>query len=490
MKKLMKKQTIILIVLCTSLQVFAQNPIVFEKLYFSENYPFGTGARCVAQCNDGGYLIGGYSYFGWYQMRQLLLKTDSLGNEEWRNYYGTIPCHDNQIWDIEQLPNGNYVCCGSGTFTEPSDNDLAPWNSIIMSVDTAGNLLWYHEINLGQYEKFNSLIINNNKIYCAGWADEPPTKEYARPIWAICNIDGSNLQTFTPEYPFQQGDKIIRGICKQNDSIFHITGDMGNYSFIISINQFGDTLQTKTIGSGYPSQLTLYDIAYIDGEIICVGLINENNIDYEHSAYYAKFDNSLNLINDYWYPFENEEEVMFCKKVLAEPNGDFIIAGIIGTPDRDWEIWIKKHSYNNEILWERCMGGGPSGDELQDIIKTSDGGYVILSTSRSFSDSSVICLVKTDSMGNGNYSSPVPIANSKPQQINIYPNPASNHCYIEFNNNLDSEFIEVYNLTGALVLRCKVENRKQTLNTSTLKAGLYIITDEKRSFTKKLIINN
>jgi hypothetical protein len=486
----MKEQMLILIILCVTSFAFAQNPIVFEKLYFSETYPYGTGARCVAQCNDGGYIIGGYSYFGWYQMKLMLLKTDSLGNEEWRNYYGAIPCHNNQIWGIEQLTDGNYVCCGSGSFTEGSGNDLAPWNSIIMSVDNAGNLLWYHEVNMGQYEKFNSLIINNNKIICAGYADEPPTKENARPIWAICNIDGNNLQTFSPEYPFQQGNKIIRGICKQNDSIFHIAGDMGNYSFIISINQFGDTLQTKTIGSGYPSQLTLYDIVYINGEIICAGLINENNIDYEHSAYYVKFDNTLNLINDYWYPFENEEEVMFCKKVLAEPNGDFIIAGIIGTPDRDWEIWIKKHSYNNEILWERYMGGGPGGDELQDIIKTSDGGYVILSTSRSFSDSSVICLVKTDSMCNGNYSSPVLPINNNLTDVSVYPNPANNMCCIEFPDHLISEYIEIYSLTGVLVQKCRIENRKQILNISTLKAGLYIITDEKKSFTKKLVINN
>jgi len=485
----MKKQILILIILCVTSFAFAQDPVVFEKLYFSETYPFGANARCVAQCNDGGYIIGGNTFFGWYQGKLMLIKTDSLGNEEWRKYYGAIPCCNNMILDIKQLPNGNYICCGNGSFTEPSGNDLAPWNSIIMSVDTAGNLLWFNEINMGGgQEKLNNLIISNNKVICVGWADEPPTKEDARPTWAICNLDGSNLQTFSPQYPNQQGDICIFGICKQNDSIFHLSGKMGNYSLIISINEFGDTLRTKTIGTGYPSQLTFYDVAYNNGEVVCVGFNNENIIDYPHSAYYAKFDNSLNLINDYWYPFENEEEVMFCKKVLAEPNGDFIIAGIIGTPDRDWEIWIKKHSY--EILWERCMGGGPSGDELQDIIKTSDGGYVILSTSRSFSDSSVICLVKTDSMCNGNYSSPVqPVSNSL-NYVNVYPNPATNNCYIEFIDNIISEYIEIYSLTGVLVQKCRIENRKQILNISTLKAGLYIITDEKKSFTKKLIINN
>ncbi|MDY0161184.1 MAG: hypothetical protein RBR64_07580, partial [Bacteroidales bacterium] len=380
----MKKQILILIILCVTSFAFAQDPVVFEKLYFSETYPFGANARCVAQCNDGGYIIGGNTFFGWYQGKLMLIKTDSLGNEEWRKYYGAIPCCNNMILDIKQLPNGNYICCGNGSFTEPSGNDLAPRNSIIMSVDTAGNLLWFNELNMGGgQEQLNNLIISNNKVICVGWADEPPTKEDARPTWAICNLDGSNLQTFSPQYPNQQGDIYIAGICKQNDSIFHLSGSMANHSVIITINQFGDTLRTKTLGTGYPSQFTIYDIEYSNGDIICVGTNNINIVDYPHSAYYAKFDNSLNLIDDYWYPFENEDEVMWCIKVIAEPNGGFLVAGLIGTPDRDREIWIKKHNSNNELLWERYMGGGAGSDALQDIIKTKDGGYAVLSFSSS-----------------------------------------------------------------------------------------------------------
>ena len=487
----MKKQILILIILCVTSFAFAQDPVVFEKLYFSETYPFGANARCVAQCNDGGYIIGGNTFFGWYQGKLMLIKTDSLGNEEWRKYYGAIPCCNNMILDIKQLPNGNYICCGNGSFTEPSGNDLAPRNSIIMSVDTAGNLLWFNELNMGGgQEQLNNLIISNNKVICVGWADEPPTKEDARPTWAICNLDGSNLQTFSPQYPNQQGDIVIRGMCKQNDSIFHLTGDMGNYSFIISINQFGDTLQTKTIGSGYPEGLRFRNIGFANNKLICVGEKFVNIIESDVQAYMMFLDVNFNIINDYWYPYENEEEKMFAKNVLAEPNGDFTVAGIITTPDRDWETWIKKHNSNNELLWERYMGGGPSGDELYDIIKTDDGGYAVLSFTSSFSDTSAICLVKTDSMGNGNYSSPVlPISNSL-NYVNVYPNPASNNCYIEFIDNIISEYIEIYSLTGVLVQKCRIENRKQILNISTLKAGLYIITDEKKSFTKKLIINN
>jgi hypothetical protein len=103
---------------------------------------------------------------------------------------------------------------------------------------------------------------------------------------------------------------------------------------------------------------------------------------------------------------------------------------------------------------------------------------------------SAISLIKIDKNGNGNYSSPVLTISNSLNYVNVYPNPASNNCYIEFSDHLASDYIEIYNLTGVLVLRSKIETNKQNLNISQLKSGLYIITDEKRSFTKKLIINN
>ncbi|MDD4236895.1 MAG: T9SS type A sorting domain-containing protein [Bacteroidales bacterium] len=488
----MKKQILItLTILFSTSFAFAQNTIVFEKLYYTNDYPGVSCARCVTQCNDGGYLLGGYATFGaWYDQKMLLLKVDSLGNEEWRKHYGEIPSSYNMIWDLQQLQNGNIICCGSGSFIDGSSNDLKPRNSIIICVDSVGNMLWYNEANLGQKEEFNNLVINDNKVICSGWAKNPPTKDYAKPILGICNTNGEELNSRTLDIDNTENDMFVRSICNLSYSKNAIVGDYGSKSFLCTINNQGDTIQTKIIGNDSPSQQTLYDITFIDGEIICCGLINDNIIDNAHNAYFAKYDNSLNIISDFWYPFENEEEIMFAKKVVAEANGDFIVAGVIGTPDRNWETWIKKHNSNNEILWEKCIGYETGSDEIQHLIKTADGGYAILVFFNNYDGPSAISLIKIDKNGNGNYSSPVLTISNSLNYVNVYPNPASNNCYIEFSDNLASEYIEIYSLTGVLVLSYKIENKKQMLNTSQLKSGLYIITDEKRSFTKKLIINN
>jgi hypothetical protein len=235
-------------------------------------------------------------------------------------------------------------------------------------------MLWYNEANLGQKEEFNNLVINDNKVICSGWAKNPPTKDYAKPILGICNTNGEELNSRTLDIDNTENDMFVRSICNLSYSKNAIVGDYGSKSFLCTINNQGDTIQTKIIGNDSPSQQTLYDITFIDGEIICCGLINDNIIDNAHNAYFAKYDNSLNIISDFWYPFENEEEIMFAKKVVAEANGDFIVAGVIGTPDRNWETWIKKHNSNNEILWEKCIGYETGSDEIQHLIKLPTEG--------------------------------------------------------------------------------------------------------------------
>ncbi|MDD3876294.1 MAG: T9SS type A sorting domain-containing protein [Bacteroidales bacterium] len=78
--------------------------------------------------------------------------------------------------------------------------------------------------------------------------------------------------------------------------------------------------------------------------------------------------------------------------------------------------------------------------------------------------------------------------------ITIYPNPANNFIRIEsyFHFNQDDFIIEIFNITGQLVLKMKF---RQEINTESLQNGIYIlkITDIKRNSqilsNKKLVIN-
>lgn len=91
--------------------------------------------------------------------------------------------------------------------------------------------------------------------------------------------------------------------------------------------------------------------------------------------------------------------------------------------------------------------------------------------------------------GVGNTSSLAP-------EFNLYPNPASNHCYILFGEiNIEKARLYLVDIYGRMVLNQDlwtkdIDNRNYLLDVSTLDAGIYILTVEAEGnrYSKKVIV--
>jgi len=79
-------------------------------------------------------------------------------------------------------------------------------------------------------------------------------------------------------------------------------------------------------------------------------------------------------------------------------------------------------------------------------------------------------------------------------QINIYPNPASNLLNIEFSNSYFNDGkpsqIKIVNVLGESIYKSTISNQQSTINLSQLPKGFYFVIAEKnnRILKKKLII--
>ena len=64
----------------------------------------------VIQTPDGGYLLGGFRYDPavYHSLNALVIKTDSLGNEEWTKTYGN-PNVDDDMAHVALADDGNYL---------------------------------------------------------------------------------------------------------------------------------------------------------------------------------------------------------------------------------------------------------------------------------------------------------------------------------------------------------------------------------------------
>lgn len=123
----------------------------------------------VVQTNDGGYAIGGYKFkpgYG-YSGDPLIIKTDSLGNEEWRINPGNPDVGDNKVM-LTLTENGNIIA-GTNYGTQQSGDNR--WTICkIMKITPIGEIVWDNNYGDPGYDNvlLSTTILSDGKIVSTG----------------------------------------------------------------------------------------------------------------------------------------------------------------------------------------------------------------------------------------------------------------------------------------------------------------------------------
>jgi hypothetical protein len=106
----------------------------WNKLFGGSN---DDGATSVQQTTDGGFIISAYtSSFGMGSVDAWLIKTDSLGNLEWDETYGGYS--SDGAWCVQQTTDGGYILTG-WTFSSGPGYVGNVW---LVKTDAVGTLQW------------------------------------------------------------------------------------------------------------------------------------------------------------------------------------------------------------------------------------------------------------------------------------------------------------------------------------------------------------
>ncbi|PSJ71711.1 hypothetical protein C7N43_37945, partial [Sphingobacteriales bacterium UPWRP_1] len=144
----------------------------------------------VLATSDGGYIIAGRQRTFNQNGRFFVLKTDSLGNEEWSSQYH--PLQHGAAFSIFETDTG-YVVSGYVEYFQ-TDGDL-----FIMEIDKQGNVVW--EKNYGGNESDSAgLLLKNNSNTCF-IANTMQQNNVYRPWVALLNSIGDTIwsKTFNQE---------------------------------------------------------------------------------------------------------------------------------------------------------------------------------------------------------------------------------------------------------------------------------------------------
>lgn len=242
--------------------------------------------------------------------KAILIKTDSLGNEQWRKYFFNGPL--NSGVNVIQTPDKGYaISCYLWTFG--THQIAAPY---IVKTDSMGNEQWRHYID---------------------WVD----------------------QRHGPMYLQNSADNTIVGAYSYSDSVSYPSNDSFNRDALIKIDLVGNVLYDKKYNKMERNKWTMSVSISDNGRIIITG--------YKFSPFSHRVGYMLNTNNEgdsLWYrEYENlfeYESNNYLYGVESTTDGGYVAVGAVSPypPDTgNHDVWVIKVDSLGCESWDMCWTG-------------------------------------------------------------------------------------------------------------------------------------
>ncbi len=179
----------------------SQGNEVWSKTFGGDSTDLGYSVR---QTLDGGYIIAGTTNsFGAVNFDMWLIKTDSLGNEEWNTISGTVNTEVGT--SVAQTADGGYIV--AGYVYDQSNSDMK-----LFRTDAQGNILWIKQLGGSGNDHGRSVILSSDGGYMITGDFSDNTAENrthgiltnsvdSRDVWLVKLESDLSVEEFPPLVP-------------------------------------------------------------------------------------------------------------------------------------------------------------------------------------------------------------------------------------------------------------------------------------------------
>jgi hypothetical protein len=285
---------------------------------------------------DGGYLAVGYNEASPGNTDFLAVKVSALGALEWRRTYFDATTQDS-AFDVLATPDGGYLIVGSSS--AGGNSDMAA-----VKITAAGQTQWARFIgDLGNEKAVGALNFCGGGYLLAGSTTSANGR--ADLYWAILANDG----------------------------------------VLIDEKTFGDPNASETLSSLAATP----DGGYLMGAQTRTGANSD--------ALVIKLNSAGNLV---WATRldGSGQETVAAARVLPRGLGYAVAGSATSYGSGAQDVFLVRLDLNGNIVWHKAFGASLP-DEAHDMIALSDGGFLIVGSSRSFDTSSEFIIIKTDANG-------------------------------------------------------------------------------------------
>lgn len=476
---------------------------MFDQIYNIDGY--GSIAYGLKQTPDSGFIACGAVGLTFYDDAYLLYKTDKYGEMQWYNYFGL---KHSTLLAIDTLQGGQFI---AGGFTK--DNEDWSETAVLIRYDTNGDTVWTKRYDhpdktdtvTSMYDAkfFRTIATSDNNIIAAGGI-------YANgdgnPYIVKTDLNGDTLWTWHSNYINNTFN--VKSIAETPEGDYVAVGkatyewDLGKEyaperGVIIKLGQNGNLIFFKEY---FDIEYSIFqDLAISStGDIYVSGAFFEHPPEYPDDSYnglIVKYDEYGDVVYSIPIEYGNTLGVL---NICIMNEDKICVTSLFDTPlgidEWYYDVLLQSYTTDGELLWQKAIGGQYNSNWPNDLILTNDGGIAFCG-SNALDGYINSWIVKTDSLGNGNYNPGW--ENSVAQQqfaldVLLYPNPANEFVNIETSDKSKTYDLEIYTITGQKVFEKTNNIGLSQINVSGFSQGIYllIIKSDKKVYTGKLNVKH
>jgi hypothetical protein len=294
---------------------------------------------------------------------------------------------------IIQSSDGGYAVAGY------AESFGAGGDIYVVKLDSSGNVQWTKTIGGSAWDGASSIIQSSDGGYVV--AGYTYSFGAGNGDFYVVKLDSSGNVIWTKTIGGSSYD-FAYSIIQSSDGGYAVAG--GTYSFgagssdfyVVKLDSAGNVIWTKTIGGSNTDEA--YSIVQSsDGGYVVAGRTRSFGAGYGYDFYVVKLDSSGNVV---WTKTIGGGDSDGANSVIQSSDGGYVVAGSTRSFTEDVNIYVVKLDANGNVVWTKTIGGS-SNDVAFSIIQSSDGGYVVAGGTTSFGAGSAdFYVVKMDANGN------------------------------------------------------------------------------------------
>lgn len=450
-----------------------EGQISFYNVYSNNAYDFGEG---IVQLEDSSYVVTGSSSSFGGGSQAFLMKIDSLGDFKWSQSYGGFESESGRRVLYE--PGYGFFICGHTNSIGNGSYDF-----YLVKTDVNGNFEWERAYGDYGWERVHdAALLRDSGVMMVGETSSNPTDNSNA---FIVRTDKNGDTLWTKEIG-GLGSDVATCIKQYNDSSFVIGGSFYNEDSLmmkaIMYKIMDDGTMVDTFVFGPNGNYYLNDIEVVGNKIEGVGAAEGPMTDGE-DFYLWEVDLTTGAIIDenlVFGPGPNRGaaitsyDVDFRRYIGYEHIGPTAYPG-----GRDVAI----ANYNSNLTWLATVAevAGFDEDEVNDMIRTSDGGAVVVGSADNYGNG--VSSVYVMKIGPGEI---YPITTGLITPINFvalddlkfvesscYPNPVSTSLNVSVKSESKVSY-EVLNCYGQRMLEGSFF-ASEKINVAFLDQGVYFL---------------